>query len=63
MVYVFSKKKLHDGCIVRYGAWGGTSGTYYFLIYMGADHDDGIAQGMNYKQWIHINHSHPTTDF
>ena len=63
MVYVFRTIVCYNGCILSYGVWGGSSGTIYRLIYMGADYDDGIAEGMNYSLWLQINRSHPTTDF
>ena len=62
MVYVFRKIVCHDECIVRYGVWGGTSGTIYCRLRIGADYDDVISQGMKYMRWIQINCSHPTTD-
>ena len=43
-----------DGCIVRGGVQGGTSGTIYCLWYMGADYDDDIAQEMSYQQYFQL---------
>ena len=63
MVYVFRAIVCYNCCILRYGVWGGSSGTIYCLIYMGADYDDEIAEGMNYRRWLQRNRSHPTTDF
>ena len=40
----------HDVCIVRDSVWGGTSGTSYHRWQMSSGYDDGIAQGMNYRQ-------------
>ena len=39
MVYVLKKIVFCDGCIVRYGVWGGTSGTIYFHFLIGAYYD------------------------
>ena len=62
MVYVFRTIVYHNGCIVRYGVWGGTSGTIYCRLNIGSDCDDVISKGMNYSLWLQINRSHPTTD-
>ena len=42
----------HDVCIVRNGVRGGTNGAFYRRWHMGADYDDGIEQGINYRHWI-----------
>ena len=57
--HVFKPMKIpeivcHDGCIVRNGVRGGTNGTFYCRWQMGADYDDDIAQGINYRRWIQI---------
>ena len=44
----------HGGLILRDGVLGGTSGTIYRRWQMGADYDDDIAQGMNYRLCIQI---------
>ena len=44
----------HDVCIVRNGVRGGTNGAFYRRWHMGADYNDGIEQGINYRHWIQI---------
>ena len=44
----------HDGCIVRDGVRGGTSGGIYCRWHMGADYYYYITQGMNYWRCIQI---------
>ena len=36
------------------GVRGGTSGTIYCFWHMGANYDDDITQGMNYKRWFQL---------
>ena len=38
----------NDGCIVRGGVRGGTSGAMYCRCNIGGDYNDDIPQGMNY---------------
>ena len=44
----------HDGCIVRDGVRGGTSGTIYCHWRVGADYDYDITKWVNYWRWLQI---------
>ena len=44
------EKTFRYGFIVRDSVRGGTSGTSYHRWQIGSGYDDGIAQGMNYRQ-------------
>ena len=44
----------HNGCIVRNGVRGVTNGAFYSHSQIGADYDDDILQGINYRRWLQI---------
>ena len=44
----------HDAFIIRYVAYGGTSGTICFLWYPGSDYNYNIAIGINYPLLLQI---------
>jgi len=44
----------HDGCIVRDGVRGGSSGAIYRRWQMGADYDDNIAMSITFRRWLQI---------
>ena len=50
----FPEMLIRDECIERCGVRGGTSGSVYWCCQMGADYDDYIVHGMNYRLWIQI---------
>ena len=44
----------HDGCVVRDGVRGGSSGAIYRRWQIGADYDDTIAMAQTYRRWLQI---------
>ena len=44
----------HDGCIVRDGVRGGSSGAIYRLRQIGADYDNNIAMAISFRRWLQI---------
>ena len=44
----------HDGCIVRDGVRGGSSGAIYRRWQIGADYDDHIAMSQTFRRWLQI---------
>ena len=44
----------HDGCIIRDGVRGGSSGAIYRRWQIGADYDDAIAMSLSFRRWLQI---------
>ena len=44
----------HDGCIVRDGVRGGSSGAIYRRWQIGADYDDHISMALSFRRWLQI---------
>ena len=44
----------HDGCIVRDGVRGGSSGAIYRRWQIGADYDDHISMALTFRRWLQI---------
>jgi len=44
----------HDGCIIRDGVRGGSSGAIYRRWQIGADYDDHVSMSMAFRRWLQI---------
>ena len=44
----------HDGCIIRDGVRGGSSGAIYRRWQIGADYDDDVAMSISFRRWLQV---------